>query len=124
MAKQVLVVDDDINIRTAVKLRLERDALVVRTAADGDDALCQAFQQPPDLVILDLFLPRRDGLEVLAHLKSSAVTADIPVIVLTARHRCEDQLTGPLSTAHEIILKPFSPRYLAERVHHLLNENA
>jgi len=121
MAKHVLIVDDDINIRTAVKLRLERDALIVHTASDGEDALRQVEQQSPDLVILDLFLPRRDGIEVLACIKNTAATADIPVIVLTARYHCGDADAEQLARANEVIVKPFSPRYLAERVHHLLN---
>jgi len=117
MGKCVMVVDDDVNIRTAVKLRLERDALTVLTAANGDEALRQIAEQRPDLVILDLFLPVRDGYAVLSELKRSEVTANIPVIVLTAHHRCREDNPALLSASDEIIVKPFSPRYLAQRVH-------
>jgi len=120
MGKQIMVVDDDVNIRTALKLRLERDSLVVRTAADGEEALRQISEQRPDLIILDLMLPRRDGLDVLARLKSDPATAEIPVIILTARHRCCLDSPALLATSAEIIAKPFSPRYLAQRVRSLL----
>ncbi len=120
MPKRVLVVDDDASIRTALKLRLERDSLVVLTAADGDEALQRIFAQHPDLVILDLTLPRRDGLDVLAQLRSSAATSSIPVIVLTARYQCPDDWPVFLTDAAEVVAKPFSPRRLVERVHHLL----
>lgn len=121
MGKRILVVDDDVNIRTALKLRLEREALEVATAADGEDALRQVLAEPPDLVILDLLLPRRDGLEVLACLKSNASTAGIPIIVLTACHRTSDDDQALLSASAEVIAKPFSPRNVAQRVRELLD---
>ena len=120
MAKRVSVVDDDVNIRTALKLRLERDSLIVHTAADGEDALAQIAALHPDLVILDLALPRRDGLDVLAWMRSNTATAHVPVIILTARYRRGEATPAALSQAEEVIGKPFSPRYLAERVHSLL----
>lgn len=120
MAKRVLIVDDDVNIRTALKLRLERDSVIVHTAADGDDALRQVLEQPPDLVILDLNLPHRDGLDVLTHLKSSPATGAIPVVILTGRYQSRDDQPLSLSAAAEVITKPFSPRHLAQRVHSLL----
>jgi DNA-binding response OmpR family regulator len=120
MGKRILIVDDDVSIRTALKLRLERDSFTVFLAADGDDALRQVDEQQPDLVILDLTLPYRDGLDVLAHLKSNAATAAIPVIVLTARYYSQDDFPRYLSASAEVILKPFSPRHVARRVHSLL----
>lgn len=120
MGREILVVDDDISIRTALKLRLERDAFIVHTASDGDDALTQIDRLMPDLVILDLALPRRDGLDVLAQLKAESTTASIPVIILTARYQSRDDYPGFLSLAAEVITKPFSPRYVARRVHELL----
>jgi DNA-binding response OmpR family regulator len=124
MAKRVLIVDDDVNIRTALKLRLERDALVVHTAADGDEAIRQALEQCPDLVILDLNLPRCDGLDVLSRLKSSPATGAIPVVILTGRYQSRDDQPLSLSAAAEVITKPFSPRHLAHRVHSLLAARA
>ncbi|MDI7275996.1 MAG: response regulator [Anaerolineae bacterium] len=120
MPKRILVVDDDAGIRAALKLRLERDSLVVRTAVDGDEALRRVAEERPDLIILDLTLPRRDGLDVLAELKNSADTASIPVVILTGRYRCKEEWPGSLSASVEVIGKPFSPRYLAERVRSLL----
>ncbi len=119
MPKRVLVVDDDVNIRIALKLRLERDSLVVNTAMDGEDALRKISQERPDLVILDLTLPRSDGLDVLAKIRSSAATAAIPVVILTARYSHCDDYPASLSGS-EVIAKPFSPRHLAQRVHTLL----
>ncbi len=122
--REILVVDDDASIRTALKLRLERDAFTVHTAADGDEALCQVDRLRPDLVILDLTLPRRDGLDVLAQLKAEPKTASIPVLILTARYYSQDDYPGFLSSAAEVITKPFSPRYVAQRVHDLLAPSA
>ncbi len=120
MPKHILVVDDDVNIRTAVRLRLERDALAVHVADDIAGALRQAGAQRPDLVILDLNLPGGDGLDLLAHLKGSPDLASIPVIVLTGRYLSRDDYPLSLTAATEVISKPFSPRYLAQRVHALL----
>jgi len=123
MAKRILVVDDDVNIRTALRLRLERDSFIVYTAADGEDALKQVHEQLPDLVILDLGLPRRDGLDVLASMKNSPATAAIPVVILTARYLSREDYPVALASA-EVISKPFSPRHLAQRVHSLLAAEA
>ncbi len=120
MPKYILVVDDDVNIRTAVRLRLERDALAVRVAEDIAGALRQIAAQPPELVILDLNLPGGDGLDLLAHLKGSPGLASIPVIVLTGRYLSRDDYPLFLEASAEVIAKPFSPRYLAQRVHALL----
>lgn len=120
MAKRILVVDDDAGIRAAIKLRLERDGMLVQMAADGDEALRRVADERPDLIILDLTLPRRDGLEVLAQLQESEETASIPVVILTARYRSRDECPASLSPSIEVIGKPFSPRYLAERVRTLL----
>ena len=120
MAKRVMVVDDDVNIRTALKLRLERDSLVVDTAEDGEDALRQIAEHRPDLVVLDLLLPRRDGLQVLARLRSDRSTAHIPIIILTAYHRPQVDDPDLLSSSTEVICKPFSPRYLTQRIHSIL----
>lgn len=124
MGRQILVVDDDVGIRTALKLRLERDAFTVYTAADGEEALEQVSRVKPDLVILDLALPYRDGLDVLARLKESAATAAIPVIILTARYQSREEHPVFLSTAAEVIAKPFSPRYVVQRVQSLLSLDA
>ena len=120
MPKRVLIVDDDVNIRTALKLRLERDALAVRTADDIAGALGQAGEQPPDLIILDLNLPGGDGLDVLAHIKGSPTMAGVPVIVLTGRYLSREDYPLSLAASAEVISKPFSPRQLTERVHALL----
>jgi DNA-binding response OmpR family regulator len=112
----VLVVEDNRNMRTALKLRLEHRAYSVQLAADGLDALRLAQSVPPDLILLDLMLPRMDGLVVLDHLKSDPRTSSVPIIVLTASgdeaHRRRSQelgVTGYFS-------KPLSLRSLVSRI--------
>src|SRR2546428_10322089 len=84
MAREVLVVEDEPDIRRLIVLHLERDGFRCRTAANGPDALREAKAAPPDLVVLDLILPELDGLEVCRRLRSDASTAAVAIILVTA----------------------------------------
>jgi len=115
--KRVLVVDDDVKTVELVKLYLNRDGYRVLTAYDGVEALRLARESHPDLIVLDLMLPRIDGLEVCRSLRAES---DVPIIMLTARTTDEDKLAGLDLGADDYVTKPFSPRELAARVRAVL----
>ncbi len=112
MAK-ILVVDDEPNIREVVGLYLRRDGHAVVSAADGEEALRLYRQSRPDLVVLDLMLPRLGGLEVCRRMQSER---RVPLIMLTARGEEEERIVGLGLGADDYVVKPFSPRELAARV--------
>jgi DNA-binding response OmpR family regulator len=116
-AKRVLVVDDDVKTVELVKLYLNRDGYRVLTAYDGVEALRQAREGHPDLIVLDIMLPGIDGLEVCRTLRNES---DVPIIMLTARTTDQDKLTGLGLGADDYMTKPFSPRELAARVRAVL----
>ena len=109
----ILVVDDEPNIREVVGLYLHREGHSVVEASDGEEALRCARQQPPDLVVLDLMLPKIGGLEVCRRLQSDRRT---PVIMLTAKGEEHDRIIGLGVGADDYVVKPFSPRELVARV--------
>ncbi|MFO7172243.1 MAG: response regulator transcription factor [Bacillota bacterium] len=111
-ARQVLVIDDEQNIRELCRLYLEQEGYEVLEAADGLEGLEKARQHRPSLVILDLMLPGRSGLEVVRDLTA----LDIPVIMLTARTDEVDRILGLELGADDYVTKPFSPRELVARV--------
>jgi two-component system, OmpR family, alkaline phosphatase synthesis response regulator PhoP len=117
MGQRVLVVDDDKKTVGLVKLYLERDGYKVDVAYDGDEGLHQARELHPDLIVLDLMLPGKDGLEVCRTLRGES---DVPIIMLTARTTEEDILCGLGFGADDYVTKPFSPRELAARVRTVL----
>jgi len=119
---RILVVDDDPNIRAALKFRLERSALSVTIARDGVEALSMVQIDPPHLMLLDLMLPEIDGFEVLRRLKADQSTRDISVIVLTAKanRACRDRSYA--LGADAFVSKPFSPRRLVAQILALLGE--
>ncbi|HJQ36310.1 MAG TPA: response regulator transcription factor [Thermoanaerobaculia bacterium] len=113
MRRKVLVVEDDPKIRSTVELYLQREGYDVATADDGVRALEVARDAKPHLVILDLMLPRLDGLAVCRALRASGEAA---IIMVTARTTEDDKLTGLDLGADDYVTKPFSPRELMARV--------
>jgi diguanylate cyclase (GGDEF)-like protein len=120
MSERVLVADDDPDILTVVKVNLELDGFEVDTAVDGEDALQKATSTPADVIILDIMMPRMDGLTALHRLRSQASTASIPIILLTARGLPEDRVRGLELGADDYITKPFDITELAARVRAVL----
>ena len=116
-ARRVLIVDDDVKTVELVKLYLNRDGYRVITAYDGTEALRQAREGHPDLIVLDIMLPGIDGLEVCRTLRNES---EVPIIMLTARTTDQDKLTGLSLGADDYVTKPFSPRELAARVRAVL----
>jgi phosphate regulon transcriptional regulator PhoB len=123
MAREVLVVEDEPDIRRLVVLHLERDGFRCRTAANGLDALREAKANVPDLVVLDLMLPGIDGLEVCRRLRSDASTAGVPIIMLTAKSDEVDRVVGLEVGADDYVAKPFSPKELVARVRAVLRRS-
>lgn len=118
---RVLVVDDEPMIREVVARYLEREGFSVETAADGGRAAQVLQVRPPDLVVLDLMLPGRDGLDLLRAVRRRS---DLPVIILTAKGEEADRVLGLELGADDYVVKPFSPRELAARVRSVLRRSS
>jgi len=117
----ILVIEDDENTRSLVALYLEREGFLAVTAGDGEAGLRMADRHRPDLVILDLMIPRMDGWEVCRRLRQHS---DVPVIMLTARDEEIDRVAGLTLGADDYVVKPFSPRELVARVKAVLRRTA
>ena len=113
----ILLVDDEDSVRKVLAFPLERDGYVVVQAADGEEALERFAEQPVDLVVLDIMLPKLDGLEVCKRLRA---TSSVPIIMLTARDDELDKVIGLELGADDYITKPFSIREFRSRVRALL----
>jgi DNA-binding response OmpR family regulator len=113
----VLVVDDDRKTTDLVRLYLEKSGYRVVLAVDGEEALRRVEEHAPDLMVLDLMLPKLDGLDVCHEVRKQV---DLPVIMLTARTTEEDRLAGLETGADDYVTKPFSPRELVARVRAVL----
>ena len=123
MAKgRILVVDDEIYIVHILDFSLGMEGYEVVTALDGEQALERVAEQKPDLIVLDIMMPKLDGYETCKVLKSREDTRDIPVILLSAKGRNVDQKTGFEVGADDYITKPFSPRKLVERINAILGQ--
>jgi two-component system response regulator ChvI len=117
----IALVDDDRNILTSVSMTLEAEGFAVRTYTDGAEALRALQQQPVDLAVLDIKMPRMDGMELLEKLRR---TSELPVIFLTSKDDEVDELMGLRMGADDYIKKPFSQRLLIERIRTLLRREA
>ncbi len=113
---RVLVVDDDPDVRTLVELKLRLEGLEVVSVASGEEALAMLSVESFDLVVLDLMMPGIDGIEVCRRIRERPETADLPVIMLTARAQETDVERGLTVGATDYVTKPFSPRELMLRV--------
>ena len=123
--RTVLVVDDEANILELCSLYLERDGFSVITAADGESALTAAREQQPDLIVLDLMLPKKSGYEVTRELRADrGQIRDVPILMLTARSEDVDRIVGLELGADDYLGKPFHPRELTARVKAILRRAA
>lgn len=117
MANRIFLVDDDRNILVSVSMALEAEGYHVETYNDGEAGLNAILEKEPDLVVLDVKMPRMDGIEVLSRLRDES---DVPVIFLTSKDDEVDQVVGLRMGADDYITKPFSQRLLIERIKVLL----
>ncbi|MBI4325103.1 MAG: response regulator transcription factor [Chloroflexi bacterium] len=115
---RILVVEDELPMRTALRDCLERQGYRVLTAGDGASGLEKALQEKPDLILLDIMMPRLDGFAVCAELRRLAQA--VPILILTAKGKVEDRVTGLDVGADDFLVKPFSRDELLARVRALL----
>ena len=120
----ILVVEDEEDIRELVRYNLQRENFGVLEAASGEEGLKMIERTTPDLILLDLMLPGKDGLEVCRILKRNERARNIPVVMMTARGEESDIITGLELGAEDYVVKPFSPRVLCARVKAVLRRNA
>jgi DNA-binding response OmpR family regulator len=118
--KRILVVDDERNIVDLVRLYLEKEGYAVLAAHDGETALALHARHDPDLVVLDLMLPRVDGLEVCREIRRRG---DTPIVMLTARAEDVDAIVGLELGADDYVTKPFNPRTLVARIRAVLRRS-
>ena len=121
---RILVVDDEIDISTILTLALRRAGYEVTTAADGLEAIAEIHRQAPDLILLDVMMPRADGLETLRRIREHGPSAHVPVIMLTARGALADKMQGFERGADDYVAKPFEPAEVLARVQVLLRRSA
>lgn len=122
MAKKILLVEDEKNIILGVRTCLDAVGYHVDIVEDGEEALKAISREHPDLILLDLLLPKVDGFEVLKALKGNSDTSSIPVIVLTAKAEEEDRQRALDLGADNYMTKPFKPQDLWDRLKHFLSE--
>lgn len=120
MPKTIVLVDDDRNILTSVSLSLEAEGFNVRAFNNGEEALRSLSQSPGDLWVLDIKMPRMDGMEVLKRLREKS---SVPAIFLTSKDAEEDEVYGLKAGADDYIRKPFSQKLLIERIKALLRRS-
>jgi DNA-binding response OmpR family regulator len=114
---EILIVEDDLNIAALVRMYLEQEGYRVAHAATGEDALQQASERPPNMVLLDIALPGIDGIEVCRRLRA---TSGVAIMMLTARDSEIDRVVGLEIGADDYLTKPFSPREMVARVKAIL----
>jgi DNA-binding response OmpR family regulator len=120
--EKILVVDDEVQLVDLMKMRLEANGYEVIAAYDGQQALDKAKAQNPDLIVLDLMLPKMDGYKVCRLLKFDEKYKHIPIIMFTARAQDTDKKIGFEVGADAYIIKPFEPQVLLGKIKELLNK--
>lgn len=122
MGKRVLLIEDEPNIIEAISFILSRDGWDVDTHANGTDAVAKVHMKNPDLVILDVMLPGKSGFDILKELRAAEPTADLPVLMLTARGQNKDRETAEALGASRFMTKPFSNAEVLDSVRALVGE--
>lgn len=119
--KIVLVIEDNEDMRTLINAGLKRDFNVVM-AKDGQEGIDKALEISPDLILCDVMMPKKDGVEVARMLKLNEITSHIPIILLTAKSQMSDKITGLETGADDYVIKPFFPAELKTRIKNLLKQ--
>ena len=118
--RSIVIVEDDEDIADSIRYNLEREGFRVRVATTGEDALNLILARPPNLILLDLNLPHMSGFEMCRRLRAEAITARVPILILTARTDEADKVLGLNIGADDYITKPFGMRELVARVNAVL----
>jgi len=116
MKNRILIIDDDKELVEMIRFRLEREGYSVITAFDGESGIEKAHREKPDLIILDVMMPGKDGFTVCDNLKSSADTCLIPIIFLSAKSQEEDQKLAYQLGSQFYIKKPYDPEVLLDTI--------
>ena len=120
MNKKILVVEDDANAVKLIEYTLEQEGYQVITASDGLEGLTKAQFEHPDLIVLDIMLPGLDGYEICHQLRQKPETAELPILMLSAKARKEDKDTGLKTGADDYLAKPADPSLIVAKVEALL----
>ncbi len=115
-AARLLLVEDDLALSELLEFRFKSEGYDVTTTSDGDEALLLAAEHAPDVIVLDWMIEGTSGLEVCRRLRRDKATANVPIIMLTARETEDDRIRGLETGADDYLTKPFSPRELVARV--------
>jgi two-component system alkaline phosphatase synthesis response regulator PhoP len=119
-SKKILIVDDEQHVIRSLTFVLKKEGYDVSSAANGEDAIARVHESKPNLMFLDVMMPKKSGYEVCQEVKSNPGLSDIHIIMLTAKGQEADREKGLISGADEFMTKPFSPGGVVERVKELL----
>jgi len=120
MTKKILIADDEVNIVISLEFLMKREGFEVVIASDGEEAIAKIREEKPDLVLLDVMMPRKTGFEVCQEVRSNPELQDLKILMLTAKGRDTEVAKGMALGADEYMTKPFSTHELVERVKGLL----
>ncbi len=125
MSKKILIVDDEPDILDILKYVLEKEGYKVKKARNGEEAVDRAYEEKPDLILLDIMMPKKDGIEVCRELRANKKFNDTIIVFLTARNEEYSEVAGFDVGADDYVVKPIKPRSLISRIKTLLlrNEN-
>jgi len=118
--KKILVVDDEPNVIKSLTFVLRKEGYDVSSAANGEDAMTKIRESKPNLMFLDVMMPKKNGYEVCQEVKSNSTLSDIHIIMLTAKGQEADREKGLNAGADEFMTKPFSPMVVVDKVKELL----
>ncbi|MBI4387827.1 MAG: response regulator [Candidatus Omnitrophica bacterium] len=119
MAKKILMIDDDADVRSLIKIRLEANGFNIILASDGDEGLKAIEKEKPDLVIVDIRMPKMDGYTLVREIKSRSSTGSVPIMILTSHAGMKDLFAA--EGIEDYITKPFDPDELLQKIHKRLN---
>ncbi|MHB8797011.1 MAG: response regulator [Thermoanaerobaculia bacterium] len=122
--RTILIVDDEEDVLDLLQLVFETSGFAVRRASTGKSAVSSAWEQPPDVVLLDVMMPEMDGWQVLRTLKGDERTRNVPVVMLSARAERRDKMIGLQEGAEGYIAKPFSPAEVVREVQSFLERGS
>ncbi len=123
MSKSILVVDDEPNIVTSLQYVMKNAGFEVGVAYDGEEALAKVEEMVPDLVILDVMMPKLDGFEVCKKIRANPAWKSVRIVMLTAKGRDSEREKGLSLGADDYLTKPFSTRDILQRAKEILDEN-
>jgi CheY-like chemotaxis protein len=121
MAEKILIIDDDVDTLRLVGLMLQRQGYQISAAANGEQGLAKAFEEKPDLILLDVMMPDMDGYEVTRRLRKNPTTKDTPILMFTAKTQLDDKVTGFEAGADDYLTKPTHPAELQAHIHALFS---